>query len=376
MTVRRINGKWFVDFRFHHADGKTERVRKCSAVQTRAGAQEYERQLRAVMLSPPVDSESEPTREAPRFDAFADEFLKTYASATNKPSEVRSKTIIFERHLKPAFGKLRLNAIGVREIDSFKSAQFQRGMSPKSVNNQLTVLRRCLSIAVEWGLLSHVPAMKWLKAEEPEFDFLAFDEAARLLDAAKREPEWYAMMLTALRTGLRIGELRALRWQDVDLVAGKLLVRKAAAKQIVGSPKSRRSREVELGREVRDALKAHRHLRGELVFCHETGRMLTEDECKHPLWRACRRAGLRILGWHALRHSFASHLVMRGAPLKAVQELLGHSDIRMTMRYSHLSPSVRRDAVALLDTSTSSAIDGPYLGNDQLAVAQAGGTKH
>jgi integrase len=374
VTVRKINGKWFVDFRFNHADGRTERVRKCSAVQTRAGAQEYERQLRAAMLNPPVDSE--PTREVPRFEVFADEFLKTYASATNKPSEVRSKTIIFERHLKPVFGKLRLNAIGVRDIDSFKSEQLQKGMSPKSVNNQLTVLRKCLFVAVEWALLAHVPAVKWLKTEEPDFDFLSFEEAARFLDAAKREPEWYAMMLVALRTGLRIGELRALRWQDVDLVAGKLLVRKAAAKQIVGSPKSRRSREVELGREVRDALKAHRHLRGELVFCHETGRMLTENECKHPLWRTCRRAGLRIIGWHALRHTFASHLVMRGAPLKAVQELLGHSDIRMTMRYSHLSPSVRRDAVALLDSFTSSAIDGPYLGNDLTVIAQAAAIKH
>jgi integrase len=96
---------------------------------------------------------------------------------------------------------------------------------------------------------------------------------------------------------------------------------------------------------------------GHAVSCVATGRMLTENECKHPLWRACRRAGLRIIGWHALCHTFASHPVMRGAPLKAVQKLLGHSYIRMTMRYSHLSPGVRRAAVAL--GSVRNFLDGP-----------------
>lgn len=77
--------------------------------------------------------------------------------------------------------------------------------------------------------------------------------------------------------------------------------------------------------------------------------MLTRHGCKWPLRAACERAGIRLVGWHVLRHTFASHLVMRGAPLEAVQELLGHQDIKMTMRYAHLSPDARRDAVRLLD---------------------------
>jgi site-specific recombinase XerD len=67
------------------------------------------------------------------------------------------------------------------------------------------------------------------------------------------------------------------------------------------------------------------------------------------LWRALKRAGLRLVGWHSLRHTFASQLAMAGAPLKAIQELLGHANIQMTMRYAHLSPEIARDAVQLLD---------------------------
>jgi site-specific recombinase XerD len=77
--------------------------------------------------------------------------------------------------------------------------------------------------------------------------------------------------------------------------------------------------------------------------------MLTKGECKHPLWRACKRAGLRRIGWHVLRHTFASHLAMRGKPMKVIQELLGHATMEMTMRYAHLAPAVHRDAVAALD---------------------------
>jgi len=79
------------------------------------------------------------------------------------------------------------------------------------------------------------------------------------------------------------------------------------------------------------------------------GSMLTDSEQKNAVTHACRRAGLRPVGWHMLRHTFASHLAMRGATLKVIQDLLGHSTITMTMRYAHLAPEVARDAVRLLD---------------------------
>lgn len=92
-----------------------------------------------------------------------------------------------------------------------------------------------------------------------------------------------------------------------------------------------------------------RHLRGPLVFCDDMGGFLKINKLHRVMEATCKRAGLRHLGWHVLRHTFASHLAMRNVPLKAVQELLGHASIQMTMRYAHLSPNVSRSAVDLLD---------------------------
>jgi len=201
-----------------------------------------------------------------------------------------------------------------------------------------------LEIARKRELIASVPDMEWLKSPKPEFDFLSFDEADRLVAGAK--DEWRTMI----------------RWEDVDLVAGRLMVRQNVVRGRVGPPKSGTPREVPLSPEALAALKAHRHLRGPLVFCDMGGRVLTKGECKHPLWTACKRAGLRRIGWHVARHSFASHLAMRGAPIKAIQELLGHATIAMTMRYAHLSPEVARDAVALLDRRGTSVAPRAEIG--------------
>jgi len=126
------------------------------------------------------------------------------------------------------------------------------------------------------------------------------------------------------------------------------VVRQATWQGHVGTPKSGREREIPIADDLLASLKVHRHLRGELVFCREGGRPLDHNRMQHILWRAARRAGLRRVGWHALRHTFASHLVILGRSLKEVQELLGHSSITMTMRYAHLAPQMKVDAVNAL----------------------------
>jgi integrase len=292
----------------------------------------------------------------------------------NKPSWMNTKEIQLRMHILPALGDKRLDKIGYAEIEDFKiqlagkklaNADRRKGrpedgkprtLSPKTINNCLTILRRMLAVARKRGLIAALPEVEWLRVPKPEFDFLTFEEADRLVAAVEGEER--TMILVALRTGLRFGELLGLRWQDVDLVAGRIVVRQSIVMGKVGTPKSGHAREVPLGEDVLKALKSHRHLRGQLVFCDMGGNILTQGEPRYWIERACRKAQLRQVGWHVLRHTFASHLAMRGAPLKAIQELLGHATIQMTMRYAHLAPEVARDAVRLLDGGAKSPPSG------------------
>ncbi len=350
---------WIADFTVQVPGGERKRFREVPEIQTRRGAETYERQRIAELLAGRTKEESDPaeTKEkSSKVDcvsvaSFAKTFIETYAVPNNKPSEVKSKRMILDLHLVPALGSLRLGEVGSGEIERYKAAKLRDGLSPKTINNHLIVLRRMLAVAEEWGLVDRVPRVRWLKVPDSDFDFLTFEESRALVAAS--EAEWRTMIIVAAKAGLRQGELLALRWRDVDLAAGKIVVRHSVWSGIVGTTKGWRAREIDLSPETVVALKAHRHLRGELVFCNGDGSMLTKNQCRRPLYDASKRAGLRQIGWHVLRHTFASHLAMRGVPIKAVQELLGHRDITTTMRYSHLSPESRRDAVALLDIGAS-----------------------
>lgn len=356
---QRRNRRWYYRKWIRTPDGAKVRVfgvpSEFGLPNTKTGAQEAERRkVNAILGGQPIRVEVAP--KVKTVDNFKSTFLE-HSRAKNASSTVDSKEQILDDHIIPAIGHLPLDKVTFAVIEDLKHALLdtranadgtkRKGLKAKTVNNVLTVLRRMLALAAKRGLIAGVPEIEWLKTERPEFDFLDFGEAPRLIAAG--DQEWGTMIIVALRAGLRQSELLALRWDDVDLVAGRLTVRRAYVRGKFKAPKNGKPREIALGDDVIAALKRHRHLRGELVFCDMGGAVLSKGECKHPLWRACKRAGLRRIGWHVLRHTFASHLVMKGATIKAVQELMGHATIQMTMRYAHLSPHIARDAVRLLD---------------------------
>lgn len=355
MTVTRWRKKWTVDFTLPSG----QRVRRVSPVQTKRGAEEYALTLRHG-LSTSMPSSTGPT---PTFREFAVEWLATYAVANNRPSEVVAKESILRVHLIPFFDNRKLEQIGPRDIEAYKALKLhgQRGerhLSAKSINNHLVVLRKCLVTAIEWGFLDKLPTIRRLPVPPAKFDWLNQEESQRFLAAiAKHYPQWEALFWLALRTGMRRGELFALSWGDVDLVAGRVTVRHSVYRGRFVAPKSGRERTIPLTHGVVEVVQLHRAdtlLKGELVFPGKGGGLtLHQDHVDRPLHGALKLAGLRRLRFHDLRHSFASQLASAGRSLKEVQELLGHQSIQMTMRYAHLAPGRLREAVEVLESYES-----------------------
>jgi integrase len=164
------------------------------------------------------------------------------------------------------------------------------------------------------------------------------------------------MVLTALRTGMRQGELKGLQWESVDWFNGSIAVRHSRSDytNALGSTKSNRERHIPLDIDLNELLSARKRDKG-YVFVDDKGRPFDHQRLSRALTVVCQRAGLRKVRWHMLRHTFASNLAMNGTPLNVVQALLGHSSVLTTMRYAHVAPSALRTAIELANPRTAMA---------------------
>jgi len=367
MAVRLIKKSWWVDFWFNHT-----RHRRRSPENTRIGAKAYEAVLRQRLArGEPIDGLAERT-ETPKFREFAWRWFDEYVVPNNKYSEQVNRKYIIARSLVPFFGNLRVAQITSGHVEQYKAKLVKEGVSRKTINNRLSILNTCLTTASEWLRLdTTLPKIKRLKCPPPHTDYLTAEEAASLL--AGTTGATHELILTALRTGMRQGELKGLQWESIDWRSGNLLVRHSRCdrRRALDTPKSNRERHIPLDRQVYETL-AQRRMPTGYVFTNEEGRPFNADSISKSLTEACAAAGIRRITWHVLRHTFASELAIKGVPLHAVQALLGHTTIMTTMRYSHVAPSALRTAIDLLDPQTRPGADsGQPVGNRWRATWKA-----
>ncbi len=307
-----------------------------------------------------------PPVEKLTLEAHIARWLADVVQHSVRASTARNYADLTRLYVVPTLGKVKLAQLQPGDVQRLYGTLLARGLAPKTVRNVHAALRRALQQAVDWNLtprnvaaLTHPP-----RVARQEVAALAPEEVRTLL-AAVRGDRWEALIAVALATGMRFGELLGLRWSDVDLTRHTIRVQRQLQRDgTFAEPKTAKGRRtIDLPASCMVVVKEHKRQQneerllvgpawqpGDLAFCTHEGKPLLQRNVFRAFKAILARAGLPPIPFHALRHTAATLLLVQGVHPKIVQERLGHSNIGMTLdTYSHLIPSMGRDAAAQLD---------------------------
>jgi len=278
--------------------------------------------------------------ESMSFTRLADIYIDDYAKV--KKRSWKTDYYLMKASMKPFFGSMACVKIRSLDIEHYVKHRLDEGVSKATANRSVQILRRMFNLAIDWGYLAENPASKvklFSEKDNLKERVLTEDEELRLLDASL--PHIRPIVLCALHTGMRRGEILGLRWDQVDFE--KRMIR-------VERTKSGKPRFIDINGTLLELLRRQRvdNPQSEFVFpSNRTGRAFFKVD--KAFKRACKLALITGLRFHDLRHTFASRLIARGVDIITVKELLGHSSVRITERYTHSQNEQKRQAVARLD---------------------------
>jgi integrase len=309
---------------------------------------------------------------------FLDDWLENSHKQNVRPRSHERYEQIVRLHILPSLGKVPLQKLAPQQLKKLYADKLKEGLSAITVTAIHNLLHRALDDAVRWDLLARnvCDRVSPPRKEHREITPLSVEQIHLLLEAARGHPQ-EALFVLALHTGMRRGELLGLKWQDISFTEGTLQVRRilnrvptkmvkeGGQRYIETEPKTKKSRRnIFLTESALDALKQHqdRQLDAKLkagaawenhdyVFCTPLGKHLTPGhDALVQLKKLLVKAGLPAIRFHDLRHSSASLLLSLGVHPKVVQELLGHTQISMTMDiYSHALPTMQKEAMEKLN---------------------------
>jgi integrase len=361
LVDRQSGARWYVKWRDANGDHRKRLGRAWTRKGTPPAGYLREReaieQLQEILVQARA-GEASRQRTGATFANAAEEWLRHGREERGlKPTTLNDYASALRTHLLPAFGAMALDAVTAAVIERSRSAWLRRGMTPRNANKQLVILHGIFKRAAKvYGLVGNPAAdvEKVRERHDSTHDFYAPEEVWALIRAAGSEQD-AAMYLTAAFTGLRRGELIALRWRDVDFAGDAIRVRASYVNGHLAEPKSGRGRVVPMVADVAAGLArlSNRPLAtgaNDLVFPGELGGHLDGSALRRRFVDARQRAGLRPIRFHDLRHTFGS-LAINRASIVQVQHWVGHADVDTTMRYLHHKS--RSDDAALLATAFS-----------------------
>lgn len=292
------------------------------------------------------------------FRDFAERWFRECVEGRLKPSTAHGYRSSLRAHLLPFFGAYRLDRITPDAVQCFVTERLRERMNPSTLNRVIRQLHTILERARRWRYLAENAAaiVERPRIRKRHMEYLRPEEIGPFLEAAP--PERRLLFKTAILTGLRMGELLAMKWEHLDWQSGRYHVTESLWRGRGGyqfvSPKTETSRRaIRLQPSLLAELRSHRASQDQLtldledeyadhglIFCQASGRPLdARNLLQRDFWGSLRRAGLRRIRFHDLRHTFAALLIAQGAHAKAIQEAMGHSSIAVTMNtYGHLVP--------------------------------------
>ena len=353
---KRANGLWQLDDYVRDQAGKLKRIRVSLKTRDEREAKKAARQLRRELESHGLSAAAEEvsqSAEGMTFDAWAKTWFKNYVALFKYATKLSYESL-YRIHIHPFFTGKKLAEIKPEDIKRFIRVMLDKGRTKKTINNALAVLKSLFRDAHANGhvTMNIMLLVKTFKLPAPPFRYYTEKQSTAFLKVCRQsEPDVFPIFLTFFTTGMRFGEVAALTWDQIDFVRDVIVVDRAAYQGNVDIPKGVAAREVPMHPETKKTLLQYRqlrHLKGDLVFPGRLATHIMDHEFFGPMKRIRRSAGLPKITFHDMRHSYASQLVMRGVSLYIVQKLLGHKHIETTMRYAHLSPEAKDDAVQKL----------------------------
>lgn len=302
---------------------------------------------------------------------FLDRWLDEAVRVTVRPSTLRAYELICRLYLKPDIGHIPLVRLTALDVQAMLNGRLRSGLSPRTVHHIRAALRRSLTNGVRWGLISRNVATMVDPPRVPRFNVrpVAPEEARRILDAVSGD-RLEALFASALAIGLRQGEALGLTWSKVDFASGQIVVDRAMQRvagrlQFVEPKTARSHRVIAIPGVVAAQLRAHRvrqleerMLAGDrwqetdLVFTSSLGTPLDGPNVTHRLQTLLAAAGLPRMRFHDLRHACASLLLAQGVHPRVVMDVLGHSQISLTMNtYAAVIPALRSGAADQMDAA-------------------------
>lgn len=353
MSVRRDKrtGRWYFRAWVTHPGGRRERIYGTPGVpgpyhdltNTKLGAQESERRAIAAVVTGQVARPAAPAVVVPTIRKYVAPFLEGYA-ASHKPSSRLDKRQRLDAYILPAIGDVRLDELRQAHVDQLVAALLARPLSRKTVNNITAVLSSPVGYAVTNKIIADPGLTYAIKTQDTELEAVAPEDVDRLLEAA-RDRRYRIAILLAADAGLRIGEIRALPRAEVNELQREICVawsydRSGNLTETKGWERRTVPVSDRLWAEMKDGA-------GPLVFARLDGDPLGYDAAIAAMHTIYKRSGVPVPAkpFHALRHTFATELGLRGVPVETIRRLMGHQSLETTQRYLHVDRAAKRAAI-------------------------------